>query len=452
MALRTVRLRPVEEGEKAAFFKHVCPPEREGGPLDPVDAGGASFVKIGEDDKSPSGGRPVIRELRRRLLRDHDLKLPDGSEVEMWIIEAPDSDKERRVFPSKRIRVVEGEVIHAEVKNHGGAHTIHWHGIEPTTGNDGLGHTSWESDGEFTYQWRASCAGTYFYHCHKNTVLHFQRGLYGLLLIDPPKPANGEGPGPPYPDGGPGFVRKQNNVIPYGVEQWWAAGEVDTRWSELDHDDFMQDCDRDDPVDPRSFTQDGFLNEFFPDIFFVAGVKGQVGAGRVPGSGTKEEEKKEERKKEEGGAEAMRRSSGLPRTPTDFDFPEVAVNAQVDDEVLIRVLNAGYTLKQYTIGRPEDEFRRNWKMEVIAMDGRPLGSEACKGQFSEPFSVKPGVPFSPPAGPLSTARRLDLLMTMGEAGTLPVQIEFYDWRTTYRGSQPDRDFLYATVHTTINFE
>ncbi|MEE9197582.1 MAG: multicopper oxidase domain-containing protein [bacterium] len=427
MALRTVRLRPLEESEKAMFHKHVCPSKFSGGPLDSVEADGTRFLHLEEEDKSPaSGGRPVIRHLKRKLLSGQDLDLPNGEDVKMWIIEAPDADEGRRTFPSKPIRVVEGEVIHAKVKNSSGPHTIHWHGIEPSTGNDGVGHTSWEASSAFTYQWQASCAGTYFFHCHKNTVLHFQRGLFGVLIIDPPKPAAMEGPQPPYPNGGPGFVRRRDEVLRYDVEQWWAGGEIDTRWSDLGHDEAMQDCDEDAPVDPSGFTQDGFLNQFHPDVFFVAGVPGQVGLGQV------------------------RQRNGLPRIPANFSFPEVAVHARVNDAVLVRVLNAGYTVKQYRIGRKEDAGKLD--LEVIATDGRTLGSRSCKGDFSEPFRLEPGEPLSPPFGPLSTARRFDLMIRPRTAGTFPVQMEFYDWRATYTGSQPDAAFLYATAHTSINVD
>ena len=89
-------------------------------------------------------------------------------------------------FPGPTVRVPRGAIFHAEAQGHGPPpHTIHWHGIEPTSMNDGVGHGSMEI-GRYTYQWQPNEMGTYFYHCHRNTVQHFEFGLYGLLPIDPP--------------------------------------------------------------------------------------------------------------------------------------------------------------------------------------------------------------------------------------------------------------------------
>jgi len=421
LTITIVPRRPVAPDERAAFNKHVCPPEFDGGPIDPIKGD----LNIREEDKSPNApGKTVIRHLSRELLVDFDLKIPNGGTVPMWIIGDPNDDKVGETFPSKRIRVCEGDVIHAQVGASGDTHTIHWHGIEPSTMNDGVGKLSFEL-GDFTYQWRAGCAGTYFYHCHKNTVLHFIRGLFGLLIIDPPRPTGVAGPDPPYPDGGPGFVRRENDIVRYDVEQWLVGGEIDTRWTELDHNAFMQECDPENPVAPQNFTQDGFLNDFCPDVFFVAGVNGQMGVAQVDRQGCR-----------------------LPRTPASLDFPAVGVTAKVNDTILLRVENTGYTLKQYRFGSPQDQGKLD--LEIIAMDGRPLGYEGCHGQFSAPFQIQPGAPLPLPVGPLSTARRFDLLIRPRTAGSFPVQVEFYDWRATFNGSQPDPNFLYATARTTVS--
>lgn len=89
-------------------------------------------------------------------------------------------------YPAATIRVPRGAIFHCLTSGKGPPpHTIHWHGIEPTPINDGVGHCSMEI-GNYTYQWQANFIGTYFCHCHRNTMQHFEFGLFGMLLIDPP--------------------------------------------------------------------------------------------------------------------------------------------------------------------------------------------------------------------------------------------------------------------------
>ncbi len=150
-------------------------------------------------------------------------------------------------FPSPPIRVREGQTVHTVFSNPGmmWLHTIHHHGIEPSTANDGVGHTSFDVRGTYTYQWKASQAGTYFYHCHTNTVLHAEMGMYGALIIDPP-----EGPGRVY-TGGPR----------YDVEAIWACDEFDSRWHTLSWN-------------AGTCGEDVGLNELNPDYFLISGVDG----------------------------------------------------------------------------------------------------------------------------------------------------------------------------------
>lgn len=150
-------------------------------------------------------------------------------------------------FPSPPIRVREGQLVHTVFNNEGmmWLHTIHHHGIEPSTENDGVGHTSFDVSGTYTYQWLAAHAGTYFYHCHTNTVLHAEMGMYGGLIIDPP-----EGPGTVY-SGGPS----------YDVEAIWACDEIDSRWHSLSWD-------------AGTCGSDVGLNDLNPDYFIISGVDG----------------------------------------------------------------------------------------------------------------------------------------------------------------------------------
>ena len=103
--------------------------------------------------------------------------------------------------------------------------------------NDGVGNLSFEVFSSYKYQMQANSAGTYFYHCHKNTVLHFEMGMYGMLLVDPPNPNGTGAPNqPPYPNGGPGFVRRGNEIVPYDREAVWVTDDVDPRSHNLEHD------------------------------------------------------------------------------------------------------------------------------------------------------------------------------------------------------------------------
>ena len=363
--LRVVSRGDVAPEERPTFHKHVCPPSSGGPNPDPV---------------------PPDRIVKRDLLVGSDLLLPDEARVPLWVLEDPDEPDpaKRRSFPSKTIRVVTGEVVRAAVGCKGGTHTVHWHGIEPTPMNDGVGKHSFEVAGNFDYQFQPREGGTFFYHCHKNTTLHVEMGLYGLLIVDPPAPA-GSPLTAPYRDGGPGFVDAfspaTNNVIPYDVEAFWVSDEFDSRWHTLGHDAFMQKCDPDDPVNPENFTQDGILNDFQPDIFLVTGV-------------------------------ARRGLNPAPLAATDDPLfgPLVAPTVRVGETLLARVLNAGYAVHRYTIGLTS---------EAIAGDGRAFGVPPFQ-QYSRPVTLPAGVPFR-----LSPAERLNIIIRPTTVGTVPVTVEYF---------------------------
>lgn len=202
-----------------------------------------------------------FRRVRRRNdprqgRSDSAILMPDGQTVTVWVFTNDESDVPP--FPSDIIRVREGQVVHTTMSPSHGTHTIHHHGIEPTPMNDGVGHTSFEVDGgvlpgEYSYQWYASTAGTYHYHCHKNTILHFEIGMYGSLIIDPPT--------------GQGTVYRRNEIIPYDVEAIWVTDDFDNRLhiqAEEEGHSVGLVC----PFDPVDWGQ----NRFDPEYFIVSGV------------------------------------------------------------------------------------------------------------------------------------------------------------------------------------
>jgi FtsP/CotA-like multicopper oxidase with cupredoxin domain len=372
-------------GNNNTLLKHVCPPTFGGGPLD--------FV-------APN------RQFELSLMSRFDLPLPPNvaamvgtDELPMWIIrDNTDDAPVRESFPSPLLRMVQGEVIHARVGAQKNTHTIHWHGLEPTAMNDGVGKHSFEISGNFTYQFQANEAGTYFYHCHKNTTLHFEMGLYGGLIVDP-LPLEGSGLTAPYVTGGPGFVAGKLNaqdnadVIRYDIEKIWVVDDMDSRWhlegtdGEPHHNHNMQECDNDDPANPTNFYKFGTgefeLNDFRQNIFAVSGVVMDVG---VPnGNGVFEGE---------------------------INVPAIGINAAVGQVVLLRYINASYTIQELTL--PVEA-------TVIAWDGHPLGLSGFH-RFSRAYVVPAGTPIR-----TTSARRMDIIINPGHTVSGTAHIRYYQW-------------------------
>jgi len=192
----------------------------------------------------------------RGIYMNGSMTMDDGVSVSIWGFNdnSASGAPQATPFPSAPIRVTQNQKVHTILDNAMGMwlHTIHHHGIEPSTENDGVGHYSFDVDGTYTYQWVASHAGTYFYHCHTNTVLHAEMGMYGALIIDPP-----EGPGTLYA-GGP----------TYDVEAIWACDEIDSSWHTTAMDWAAGTCEGDYPG----------RNSLNPDYFIISGVDGASSA------------------------------------------------------------------------------------------------------------------------------------------------------------------------------
>lgn len=95
-------------------------------------------------------------------------------------------------IPGPEIRVQEGDhvkiIFHNKQKE---PHTIHFHGIDNSFEGDGTPGVSQEevqTDGTFTYEFDATKAGTFFYHCHVEPDRHPEMGLYGAFIVEPKEP------------------------------------------------------------------------------------------------------------------------------------------------------------------------------------------------------------------------------------------------------------------------
>lgn len=376
----------------------------------------------------------VPNTIERTLLNGLSLTTWDGlKNLEFMVIDDPDFAPGGS-FPGPTLRVPRGAIVHATTQGKGPPpHTIHWHGIEPTPMNDGVGHTSMEI-GQYVYQWQPNFIGSYFYHCHRNTVQHFEFGLYGFLIVEPPDAYDPSIPNvagettknvggyprrtaantalfPQFPGfvggdpvfgvagpGGSGVGHPHAFTIPYDREALWVVDDRDSVWSDLamDAKAFYPGGSNtaDGPpaaVDPITgvpialpaptrpgvddqFPQ-GFFNDYNADYWFVTGVPVPAPRG---GTGT-----------------ISNNNLVPPELNSGVSGMQVDINALMGETILLRYLVASYNSAIITF--PID-------IVIIAFDGRALGVPPF-GRYSSPFVLRAGTPF-----PLSTARRFDALI------------------------------------------
>ncbi|WP_214483359.1 multicopper oxidase family protein [Bacillus sp. SM2101] len=92
-------------------------------------------------------------------------------------------------IPGEEIRVTEGDFIRVNLKNNlDEPVTIHWHGMVLPNMMDGVAgvtQNAVQPDEEYTYEFEAIEAGTYWYHSHQDSGNQVDRGLYGALIVEP---------------------------------------------------------------------------------------------------------------------------------------------------------------------------------------------------------------------------------------------------------------------------
>jgi FtsP/CotA-like multicopper oxidase with cupredoxin domain len=135
---------------------------------------------------------PVVKKFQL-YATDGYLTLPDGKQVYIWGYSLK-NEQGSASYPGPTLEVNEGDQVEVTLTNIGPlkkgikrlAHTIHWHGMDTDQKNDGVPHTSpaIQVGESFTYHFMAKHAGTYFYHCHVDTVEHLQMGMHGALIVN----------------------------------------------------------------------------------------------------------------------------------------------------------------------------------------------------------------------------------------------------------------------------
>ncbi|MBZ8183120.1 multicopper oxidase domain-containing protein [Oscillatoria salina IIICB1] len=136
------------------------------------------------------------------LLRDFDygtLKEENGRKIREFEVTANSSTLQlnsaitfvswnlNNRVPGPTLRAKEGEFIRLIFHNQDGhSHSLHFHGTHPVEmdGVEPIRHGK-----TFVYEFEAKPYGVHPYHCHIAPVTrHISKGLYGLLIVDPPQP------------------------------------------------------------------------------------------------------------------------------------------------------------------------------------------------------------------------------------------------------------------------
>ncbi|WP_438449219.1 multicopper oxidase family protein [Gorillibacterium sp. sgz5001074] len=109
-----------------------------------------------------------------------NLEIESGKIIPVWTF--------NNSVPGPEIRVRQGDQVKITLKNTlPEPVSIHWHGLPVPISMDGIPgvtQNAVQPGQSFTYQFKASVPGTYWYHSHQDSVNQIDRGLYGSFIVE----------------------------------------------------------------------------------------------------------------------------------------------------------------------------------------------------------------------------------------------------------------------------
>ena len=198
-----------------------------------MGGGGGTGGGTGGGSTAPSGGRTFTYQAAPTSVGVNmmgNIVMADGASLRTWYFGNGFNDD--RPLAGPVFEANEGETVQITL-NSMMPHSIHFHGLDVDQANDGVPSTSGyvgRSMGggnfgrvgnatslgtSYTYTFAAPHAGTYMYHCHVDTSLHFEMSMYGTVIIRP-----ADGSTNVVWTGGPAFEK----------EYIWQLGTFDSSW------------------------------------------------------------------------------------------------------------------------------------------------------------------------------------------------------------------------------
>ena len=150
----------------------------------------------------PASAEPRIIEVTIEVF-EKPIEVAPGKFVNMWTYNG--------TVPGPTIRASVGDTVRIRLLNkHNLSHSAHIHGLNykfEADGADPVAHLAHlpsvvPPGKSYTYEFKASTAGLFYYHCHSDDkypiAVHIQQGLYGAIIIDPIDSVTGNEPDKEY--------------------------------------------------------------------------------------------------------------------------------------------------------------------------------------------------------------------------------------------------------------
>lgn len=181
--------------------------------------------------------------------------------------------------PGPQLRVKLGDDIEVNLKNElKEPVTIHWHGLPVPNHMDGIPGVTMNAvqPGEnFTYKFKATVPGTYWYHSHQNGVVQVDKGLYGSFVVEDPNEPKAD---------------RDFTVV---LDEWMEDGEMDhgsmdmgsTDMSSMNHGSMdMETSDQTNANDHGSMSNMSGMSDakMMPLMYTIFTANGQSGSTIAP--------------------------------------------------------------------------------------------------------------------------------------------------------------------------
>lgn len=166
----------------------------------------------------------IQHQANAQRTKEYDIVMRNSNTITLWdgvtvpIFAFAEGIGGESTLPGPTIYAEEGDTVIITARNISRPHdhTIHLHGLDVDTRNDGDPTTSFAiaHAKDCTYTFVATHAGTYIYHCHLMDVIHLQMGMYGSVIV---KAAEGK-------------KTAWTNGPAYTKEYSWLTSELDRLW------------------------------------------------------------------------------------------------------------------------------------------------------------------------------------------------------------------------------